>query len=287
MQDLTGIGDRMSQAGRGQEYFTQDKATGRKPDKEFVISPRGPLDGSPQVTIGLALDAISQMGPPLPAPTGASPAAPPPQDRPAPAEMQAGSTTLAAQARRVTGKGALPTPSDDLRGLIAVISSYILKGSTNQMLAYPKQIANLLMARTDFAKLFQLLPDAERTILEADTDLWVDLVVDAASAAKIVGTIDPDANVIALGTKRSGVRDLKIKDWLTGIAHGDDRLSTAYKPTNMGHVKDKVEDVGPDNARRPAGIFEFRASQMGKLPRERWTAFALEAHDYITRLNGG
>ena len=117
-----------------------------------------------------------------------------------------------------------------------MISSYIIKGSiTHQQLAYPKQIANVLRARTDFAKLFQLLPAAERTILEADKKLWVELVVDAASAGKMSGgTIDPSANVIAVGTKRSGVRDLTIKDWLTAIAENDDKLNSVYAPTNMG-----------------------------------------------------
>jgi len=291
MEKLTGIGERMVRAAKGNQHFTQDKATDRKPDKNFVITPNGPLDGSPQVTLGLALDAITRMAPPPPpAPAaGQQPAPQPPPDRPEPAAMAPGAAYLSGQARRVTGKGAVPTPSDDLRGLIAVISSYIIKGSiTHQQLAYPKQIANVLMARTDFAKLFQLLPAAERTILEADKRLWVDLVVDAASAGKLSGgTIDPNANVIAVGTKGTGVRDLTIKDWLTAIAQNDDKLNSVYAPTNMGALKDRTEQVGPDNARREAGIFEFRASQMTKLPLDKWKEFAIMAHDYITRLHGG
>jgi hypothetical protein len=203
--------------------------------------------------------------------------------------MQPGTAYLAGQARRVAGKGAIPTPSDDLRGLIAVISSYIIKGSvTAQQLAYPKQIANVLMARTDFAKLFLLLPAAERTILEADKQLWVDLVVDAATAGKLSGgTIDPNKNVIEAGTEGTGVRDLTIKDWLTAIAENDDKLNSVFAPTNMGALKDRTEQVGPDNAHQEAGIFEFRASQMTKLPLDKWKEFALMAHDYVTRLHGG
>jgi Domain of unknown function (DUF4157) len=291
MKNLTDVGKGMEQAGKGAEYFTQDKATNRKPDKSFVVTPRGPLDGSPQVTLGLALGAITRMSPPPQAapPAGQQPAPQPPQDRPAPTAMQPGAAYLAGQARRVTGKGAIPTPSDDLRGLIAVISSYIIKGSvTTQQLAYPKQIANVLMGRTDFAKLFQLLPAAERTILEADKQLWVDLVVGAATAGKLSGgTIDPNKNLIAAGTKRTDVRDLTIKDWLTGIAENDDKLNSVFAPTNMGALKDRTEQVGPDNARQDAGIFEFRASQMTKLPLDKWAEFALMAHDYITRLHGG
>jgi hypothetical protein len=132
----------------------------------FVITPNGPLDGSPQVTVGLALDAITGWPHPAARPAaGQQPAARPPQDGPARAAMEPGAANLSGQARRVTGKGAVPTPSDDLRGLIAVISSYIIKGSiTHQQLAHPKQIADVLMARTDFAKLFGLLPAAERSI---------------------------------------------------------------------------------------------------------------------------
>jgi hypothetical protein len=291
MQKLTDVGNGMVRAANGKRHFTQDKATGRKPDKNFVITPNGRLDGSPQVTLGLALDAIARMvPPPPPAPAaGQQPAPQPPQDRPAPAAMEPGAAYLAGQARRVTGKGAVPTPSDDLRGLIAVISSYIIKGSvTHRQLDYPKQIANVLMARTDFAKLFRLLPDAERTILEADKKLWVDLVVDAATAGRLSGgTIDPNKNVIEAGTKRTDVRDLTIKDWLTAIAENDDRLNSVYAPTNMGALKERTEEVGPDHARREAGIFEFRASQMTKLPLDKWKEFALMAHDYITRLHGG
>jgi hypothetical protein len=201
--------------------------------------------------------------------------------------MLPGTGYLAAQSLRVVGKGALPTPSDDLKGLIAIISSYLIKGSTNRMLSYPKQIANVMMARTDFARLFRLLPDAERAVLEADTDLWVELVVDAASAGKLGGTVDPNANVIEMGTKGTGVVDLKIKDWLTAIPQNDDKLNSAYAPTALGAMKETVEDVGPATARRPAGIFEFRASQMHKLPLSQWKQFAMEAHAYITRLNGG
>ncbi|HEY4420249.1 MAG TPA: DUF4157 domain-containing protein [Pseudonocardia sp.] len=299
MQNLTDVGTSMKLAGETNRHFTQNMATKRNPDKRFVITPNGPLDGSPQVTLGLALGAITRMAPaPPPAAaagqqqtpaTGQQPAPQPPQDRPAPVAMVPGAAYLAAQAGRVRGKGALPTPSDDLRGLIAVISSYIIKGSiTHRQLAYPKQIANVLMARTDFAKLFRLLPAAERTILEADKKLWVELVVDAASAGKYVsGTIDPNENVIAAGTERTGVRDLTIKDWLTAIAENDDKLKAIYAPTNMGALKDKTEQVGPDNARQEAGIFEFRASQMTKLPLGKWKDFALTAHDYITRLHGG
>jgi hypothetical protein len=66
-------------------------------------------------------------------------------------------------------------------------------------LAYPKQLGNLLLARTDFAKLFQLLAQDEQSLLRADTQLWIDLVVDAGSrgnAALIRGRIDPNQNVI-------------------------------------------------------------------------------------------
>jgi hypothetical protein len=92
------------------------------------------------------------------------------------------------------------------------------------------------MARTDFAKLFGLLPAAARTILEADEK---------------------------------------------------HELNSFYAPTNMGVLKDRTEQVGPDNARREAGIFEFHASQVTKLPLGRWKEFAIKAHDHITRLHGG
>jgi hypothetical protein len=74
---------------------------------------------------------------------------------------------------------------------------------------------------------------------------------------------------------------------LTAIAENDDKLNSVYAPTNMGALKDRTEQVGPDNARREAGIFEFRACKMTKLPQDKWKDFAIKAHAYITRLHGG
>jgi hypothetical protein len=90
-----------------------------------------------------------------------------------------------------------------------------------------------------------------------------------------------------VGTKGSGVRDLTVEEWLTAIAQNDDKLNSFYAPTNMGALKDRTEQVGPDNARREAGIFEFRASRVTKLPLGKWKEFAIKPHDYITRLHGG
>ena len=74
---------------------------------------------------------------------------------------------------------------------------------------------------------------------------------------------------------------------MTAITENDDKLNSVFAPTNMGALKDRTEQVGPDNARQDAGIFEFRASQMTKLPLDKWKKFALMAHAYVTRLHGG
>ena len=103
----------------------------RKPDKNFVITPNGRLDGSPQVTIGLALDADHPDGPvPAARLRGRGRAAADHGGRTAiGASTAAGQTPTCGDGarcgvslragRRVTGRGAVPTLSDDLRGLIA------------------------------------------------------------------------------------------------------------------------------------------------------------------------
>jgi hypothetical protein len=301
-------------------FFRQNKATDRLVDDDFAIIPRGSLRAAAQVTSGFKLGAIPRLGERLrPRPGdvrhagdvsnvgdmgdmgalahmvdaidyrdgGAH------RDARAfelPPAMARGAATLRGRAAQVQGTPALPNPSEDLKGLIGVIASYLVQGAASVPLAYPKQLGNLLLARTDFAKLFQLLPRDEQSLLRADTQLWIDLVVDAGSrgnAALFRGRIDPNQNVIKSGTERIGTVDLTVGRWLRAIPGNTDLLTTIEGSQSMGAMEDKVEDVGPDAAREEAGIFEFRASQGVPLSLAEWFDFALGAQRYITRLHGG
>jgi hypothetical protein len=175
--------------------------------------------------------------------------------------------------------------------LVAVIAIYLIKGSSNWPPARAKFISNVLRARTDFARLFQLLPEEEQEILQADPALWVDLVVGAATRGKLGGNADPirpDHNVIKMGTQAKDIKDLKIKDWLESILQNKDLLTSAITDSDrgLGTMGEKVEGVGPD-PQKEAGIFELRTTQGSKIPLDEWPTFALSAHRYITRLHGG
>ncbi|WP_433283810.1 hypothetical protein ACQPZQ_22810 [Pseudonocardia sp. CA-142604] len=301
-------------------FFRQHKATGRLADEDFAIIPRGNLRAAAQITSGFKLGAIPRLGDRLrPRPGdvrnagdmsnvgdmgdmsdlahmvdaidyGDGGAHADARAFELPPAMARGAATLRSRAAQVQGRPALPNPSDDLKGLVGVISSYLVQGAASVPLAYPKQLGNLLLARTDFAKLFRLLPQNEQSLLGADPQLWVDLVVEAGSrgnAALYRGRIDPNQSVIKSGTERTGAVDLTVGRWLRAIPANTDLLTTIEGRQSMGAMGDTVEDVGPSAAREQAGIFEFRASQGVPLPLAEWFDFALGAQRYISRLHGG
>jgi hypothetical protein len=296
-------------------FFRQDKATGRVRDNDFAIIPRGKLRAAAQVTSGFKLRALPRLGETL-APRrpdlsnvgdmgdmaefgyladsidgGNGGAQAGPQAFDLPAAMAPGAATLRGRAAQVHGTAALPNPSDALKGLISIVASYLVQGSANLPLAYPKTLGNLLLARTDFAKLFRLLPQEERATLKADPRIWIELVVEAASrgnASLFRGRIEPDARVLKAGTDRTEKRvDLTIRDWLTAIPQNQDLLTRIEGSQSMGAMGSKVEGVGRSGAREEAGIFEFRASQGVNLSLREWSDFALGAQRYITRLHEG
>jgi hypothetical protein len=301
-------------------FFRQDTATGRLVDDDYAIVPRGGLRAAAQVTSGFKLGAIPRLGERLrPRPGdvrdvgdvsnvgdmgdmgelahmidaidyGDGGAHADARAFELPPAMARGAATLRSRAAQVEGTPALPNPSDDLKGLIGVIASYLVQGAASVPIAYPKQLGNLLLARTDFAKLFRLLPQNEQSLLRTDTQLWIDLVIEASSrgnAALFRGRIDPNQNVIKAGTERTGTADLTVERWLRAIPGNTDLLATIAGSQSMGAMGNTVEDVGPEGAREQAGIFEFRASQGVPIPLAEWFDFALGAQRYITRLHGG
>jgi hypothetical protein len=265
-------------------YFRQHKATGRVQDKPFMITPQGPLSAGAQVTTGLALHAIPMLGVPLLDHPNQDRPSPPALELPAP--MTQGAQMLRIRADNVQGNSALPLPSQQLKGLVAVIASYLIRGATSRPLPYPKQVGGLLMARTDFGRLFQLLPRNEQEFLRDDPEVWVDLVVEAAARDSSATFIDPRNPVIRSGTRQNGAVTLTIRQWLKAMVRNQDLLTQIKGSGSMGAMGSKIEGVGP-GAQEDAGIFEFRASQLVKIPLDAWADFALDAHKYITRLHGG
>jgi hypothetical protein len=103
------------------------------------------------MTTGLALGAIPRLGETLAPPTAEGPQTDG-ADLAVPRIMASGAEYLAVRAADIQGQESLPNPSDDLRGLVAVIAIYLIKGSSNWPRARAKFISNVLRARTDFAE---------------------------------------------------------------------------------------------------------------------------------------
>ena len=194
--------------------------------------------------------------------------------------------------------------SDQLVSLLAMISVY-MKIASNPISPYPKVIAPL-MARTDYAKIFQLLPQAEQDYLTADAQRFVTL---ALRAADMVGT---RALPVFTGgfTQLSGIDDddtrddisdaiqqLTRGDWLTGLVQGTDKLTKEHFPSDLakpwmeslGSLGDKTENVGKKrwkgtSTKTAAPIFELRRMQ-ASLNHKDWLGYAQDVFEFISGVN--
>lgn len=72
-----------------------------------------------------------------------------------------------------------------------------------------------------------------------------------------------------------------VREWLNDILLKDsDRLTTLEDAESMGEFGKRTESVGPA-ADKPAGIFEWRGHQTGKIPATQWKAYALSFMEKI------
>jgi len=228
---------------------------------------------------------------------------------PAPLELQGTLGSMEASAKRISGQH--PKSSEQLVGLLVLIRNYLNAGTdknkgevltpeARHMLAlnYPKRIADAVLARTNFAKLFKLLPSEERNRFVKAKQSWVPFVLSTVS-----DTILPNDSVIERGiqvdendpTRGITKPALKVKEWLLGMLDGVDLLPTIADAESMGGMDQKTEKVGASDQAAAAfpqlypridvGIFEFRGAQAHKIPLNRWRPFAQEFQQYITAVH--
>jgi hypothetical protein len=108
-----------------------------------------------------------------------------------------------------------------LKGLLSLIAVYVTMAE--QYVNYPKAIAPL-MARTDFATMFRLLPPQQQAILMKNNQaLWLELVQDALPGKVLTAQFFPP--LPAGQPARPFTLDLTRQDWLRGIAAGTDLLT--------------------------------------------------------------
>jgi hypothetical protein len=209
--------------------------------------------------------------------------------------------------------------SGQLRGLMAMLVSYLVEGKKGVQ-GYAKTIANPIMARTDFAGLYQQLPLEERRYFRRTRaqNTWVNLVLDAAEQAYnlIVPPVGmaPPANVGANQPVYEGrlfnsyamygatndpryqtdvLPELTPRRWLEGIAFGriDFLTAAAYPNRNKSAELESLGGYGAKldksagSAVGNAGIFEFRGLE--ERPYWEWYSFAMSFFRYIRALNRG
>ncbi|MEN3360394.1 MAG: hypothetical protein V7637_4376 [Mycobacteriales bacterium] len=297
MTDMTTFGDNLEDAGRfaqGQP-FPLSLVTGAAADKSYVITPTADLvvRGGPQVTSGIDLAKIGQLANLY-------------HDASAPPDELKGTLSILATSAGKASAGAAALGvqiSPRLQGLIAVLVTYLEAGADryrgeevdaigryNLAAVYPKAIANTLLARTDFAGLFALLPLSEEVYYATHPRDFIRVVLASTDPALGIKEDDP---LFARGVRvheenpDKGIYapSLTVGDWLYAIPHGFDSLTGIKDALSLGEFGPRTEKVGPHQPRKPrvdAGIFEFRGAQETKLPLSEWKPFALKFQRFIS-----
>lgn len=196
--------------------------------------------------------------------------------------------------------------SDQLKGLVAQLVSYLKTGATGNPMNYAKLISGGLMARTDFAKQFEMLPGPEKQyFLATGGESFASLVLAAAG----MGTTGAD-RVFARGVRQSydpnsddydkrvaALDGLTRAEWLRRIPRGYDALSASQAKQGgneqltglleglgrLGRATDKVGSQGKKSAGTGV-VVEFRGIGAG-LGSHQWVQSAMQAFDYIVGLN--
>lgn len=162
-------------------------------------------------------------------------------------------------------------PSGELLGFITMLENYLRQGAQSEWRTFPKAVFPV-MARTDFAKMFTMLPSSERDAIAADLDAWVQLVTGRAGVDDPTGGgtllegwfYDPQDSSPAeeITTTR--------RDWLTSMAsqpgeQGRDKLTVHGK---LGSDAQALGDA--EQARRlAAGVREDVDPGKGDKTRQR------------------
>ncbi|BDD06411.1 hypothetical protein [Aureibacter tunicatorum] len=185
--------------------------------------------------------------------------------------------------------------SESLMGLLSSVVTYLYY-SAYEIGKYAKSFTPLLW-RTDFAKMFELLPEMEQEDLKAeDGKKWVEVVYSVCSKLHREDFSKPFFKEgIFVNSKpaihRNILKDLSRIQWLKGIARGQDLLTErnfpnklrAYELESLGSMGDRVDMVGHGQEHQ-APIVEFRTILT---PRHfsYWKSFAHSAFEMVYALN--
>jgi hypothetical protein len=187
---------------------------------------------------------------------------------------------------------AIKLNSSELIGLVSLAVTYLQIADRAQP-SYVKKIAPL-MARTDFARMFQLLPQHERQHFQDHKESWVRLVLEAAGLPG-TGSTPVLSHGIGSNPQQDILHWVTRDAWLRGIVSGRDLMSTAgfaaqypNEPGGaefeaMGRKGAATEQVGP-NAATAAPIFELRRMK-GGVDYLEWKPLLLRVFDFLKKMN--
>jgi len=192
-----------------------------------------------------------------------------------------------------------PNPaSDKLTGLVAMLIAYMDMGKEGLVRSYAKTIAPV-MARTDFATMFAMLPDNERDYYSGDNGgKFVDLLKGAGYNWWTMGNSIYSGGIKESQEPNEWYKDLKRRDWLKGMTApstgtGSDQLTGVHYPTQRG--KDEIEGLGSygnrtDPVNTLAGVIRVPILELRSLPTmtpAEFSDFAIKLARLVTYLNAG
>ena len=182
--------------------------------------------------------------------------------------------------------------SDAFKGFFSLVVYYLLEGYRGS-LSYPKAFIALL-ARTDFSRMFSLLPEEEKAFLSANgAAYWFEMiraVLPECQKDFSQPFFNKGVYLSRSEIHRHILKNLSKEQWLLELMKGRDLLTErhfpnrwrAYELESLGAMGDKTDTVLGE----PAPVIEFRA---GKKHLDAGTAmlYAREMFKTIYALNRG
>ncbi|MFW6063009.1 MAG: DUF4157 domain-containing protein [Chloroflexota bacterium] len=195
-------------------------------------------------------------------------------------------------------------PSEKLKGLMTLLVEYLDQGSGRIVQATPTvKYLTYLMVRTDFATLFEALPDDEKTHYRNHPKQWVQYVCMLAGVPTDGLVFDVKVHDgLNLGHDDRIQIPIKRKDWLKKMTKGTDLLTEEANPIKdrksrkqfedtreglghrlrgLGGLGDKMDTV---DLGRQGAILELRVMKQ-EIPYTEWTELGISVYDFIRRVN--
>jgi hypothetical protein len=195
------------------------------------------------------------------------------------------------QSFRHTGAGAPKSASGQLISVLSLMRTDLINGQQNK--PYAKSMFPLL-AKTDFAKLFDLLPEA--AYYRNNRADWLNLVLHCADMDGEGANPMLSGDIKYAAEAKDAYQSITRRGWILHILDGTDLLTqkgikqTAAKEAaphffGMGSLGSRTDRVGAEGARtKSSAVVEFRRIA-GSLDHKLWKDFAFELFDYVRTVN--